>query len=254
MDEIGMAWIMDKENGIFWHNGGTENYNSYLGVQPETGTAALSNLPPSYRIPATVLGIKAVRESGAKFSNQVNKSELGGQVMTGIILYQSKYGATKKYAEWIFEETGFEYIETKKADIKKVVNFDTIVLGGGIYASGIAGLAFLKKNIGKLSGKKIVVYCSGASPYEESAFQQIRAHNMKDALTDIPVFYCRGAWDMESMSLKDRTLCSMLRNAIAKKDPADYEIWEKALMSAAESKCDWTDKKYIVPIIEYIKG
>ena len=63
--------------------------------------------------------------------------------MTGIILYQSKYGATKKYAEWIFEETGFEHIETKKADIKKVVNFDTIVLGGGIYASGMRHWWFL---------------------------------------------------------------------------------------------------------------
>ena len=27
--------------------------------------------------------------------------------MNGIILYQSKYGATKKYADWISEESGF---------------------------------------------------------------------------------------------------------------------------------------------------
>lgn len=27
--------------------------------------------------------------------------------MSGIILYKSKYGATKQYAEWIAEETGF---------------------------------------------------------------------------------------------------------------------------------------------------
>lgn len=60
MDEIGMAWIIDRENGIVWHNGGTGDYNSYLGFDPETGTAVviLSNLSPSYRIPATVLGAK----------------------------------------------------------------------------------------------------------------------------------------------------------------------------------------------------
>ncbi len=173
--------------------------------------------------------------------------------MNGIILYQSKYGAAKKYAEWISGETDFKCIETRKADIKTVAKYDTIILGGGIYASGIAGLSFLKKNIGKLSGKKIAVYCCGASPYEENAFEQIKKHNMKDTLSNIPVFYCRGAWDMESMSFKDRTLCNLLRKAVAKKDPADYEIWEKALMAAGESKCDWTDKKYIVPIIEYIK-
>ena len=27
--------------------------------------------------------------------------------MKGIIIYKSKYGATKKYAEWISEATGF---------------------------------------------------------------------------------------------------------------------------------------------------
>ena len=37
--------------------------------------------------------------------------------MKGIILYQSKYGATKKYADWISEATGFECVETKKANI-----------------------------------------------------------------------------------------------------------------------------------------
>ena len=97
--------------------------------------------------------------------------------MNGIILYQSKYGATKRYADWLSEETGFKCIETKKADINEIVEYDTIVLGGGIYASGIAGLSFLKKNIKKLRDKKIVVFCCGASPFEEDAFQQIKEHN-----------------------------------------------------------------------------
>ena len=52
---------------------------------------------------------------------------------------------------------------------------------------------------------------------------------------------------------KDRTLCNLLRKAVAKKDPSDYEIWEKALMEAGDNNCDWTDKKYIEPIMEYIK-
>lgn len=64
MDEIGMSWIIDRENGIIWHNGGTGNYNSYLGFRPETGTAVvvLSNLAPGRRIPATVLGTKRFLE------------------------------------------------------------------------------------------------------------------------------------------------------------------------------------------------
>lgn len=67
LDEIAMAWIIDRKNGIIWHNGGTDNYNSYLGFKPEQKTAVviLSNLPPNYRIPATVLGVKLLLELGA---------------------------------------------------------------------------------------------------------------------------------------------------------------------------------------------
>lgn len=172
--------------------------------------------------------------------------------MNGIVLYQSKYGAAKKYAGWIAAETGFECIEVKKANIKEAEKYDAVILCGGIYASGIAGLSFLRKNIGRLSGKKIGVMFCCASPYDEEAFRQVKEHNMKDALADIPVFYGRGAWDMEAMSFADRTLCNMLMKAVAKKDPADREVWERAIMEAGTEKHDWTDKKYIEPLLDFI--
>ena len=173
--------------------------------------------------------------------------------MSGVVLYQSKYGATKRYADWLSEETGFDCIETKKARIEEIKKYDTIILGGGIYASGIAGLSFLKKHINQLSDKKIIVFCVGASPYEENAFKQIVSPNMKDSLADIPGFYCRGAWDMDKMNIVDRNLCKMLRKVVAKKNPEECEIWEKALMAAGDERCDWTDKSYIAPILDTVR-
>jgi len=172
--------------------------------------------------------------------------------MSGIILYQSKYGASRKYAQWLAEETGFSCAEVKKTDPRSLSAFDTIILGGGIYASGIAGLGFLRKNIGSIKEKKLAVYCCGASPYDEKALKEIIERNMKNELSGIPCFYCRGAWDMSAMSFADRTLCGMLRKAVSKKNPEDYELWEKALMEAGDDSCDWTDKKYLAPILEYI--
>lgn len=75
---------------------------------------------------------------------------------------------------------------------------------------------------------------------------------MKGELEKIPFFYCRGGWDMDSMSFMDKNLCKLLRKAVAKKDPSEYEVWEAALMAAGEDKCDWTDKEYIKPILEEI--
>ena len=150
----------------------------------------------------------------------------------GIIIYQSKYGATKKYVDWLIEETKFDCIETPDAKIKDIEKYDTIILCGGIYASGIAGLSFFRKNYGILKNKKLAILCVGASPFEEQAFQKVKVHNLKEDLKNIPTFYGRGAWNEEKMSFKDKTLCKMLQKTIAKRDPKTYEPWMKALMSA----------------------
>ena len=171
----------------------------------------------------------------------------------GIILYQSKYGATKKYTNWLQEETGYDCIETKTANVKMLQDYDTIILGGGVYASGILGLSFLKKNIAKISDKRIAVFCAGASPYDEKAINQVKELHFKDALKDIPLFYCRGAWNETSMSFGDRTLCKMLQKAVAKQDPSTYEPWQAALMSAIGENCDWTDKKYLEPLLAFLQ-
>ena len=41
----------------------------------------------------------------------------------GIILYQSKYGATKKYADWLVEETGDDCVKTKNAKVVNLQNY-----------------------------------------------------------------------------------------------------------------------------------
>ncbi|MCC2254930.1 flavodoxin domain-containing protein [Ruminococcus sp. CLA-AA-H200] len=170
----------------------------------------------------------------------------------GIIFYQSKYGAAEKYAKWLSDKTGFDAVQTAKAVPDQIRDHEVIVLCGGIYASGIAGLAFLRKNQRLLKGKRTAVFCVGASPFDEKALNEVTAHNMKEGLKEIPVFYGRGAWDEEAMSFKDRTLCRILQKAVAKKDPAEYEPWERALMSAVGKKCDWTDPEYLEPLTNYV--
>ena len=45
----------------------------------------------------------------------------------------------------------------------------------------------------------------------------------------------------------------MLRKAVAKKNPDEYEIWEKALMAVGENeKGNWVDKSYLEAIYEAI--
>ncbi len=172
----------------------------------------------------------------------------------GIIIYKSKYGTTKKYAEWLAEEINYDLVEFSKAKINQITKYENIILCGAIYASGISCLPILKNNYALLKNKNIAIFCIGASPYNEKAFNDIKLHNLKGELQNTPIFYGRGAWDESKMKFIDRTLCNMLKKVVSKKDPATYEPWESALMDAFGQTCDWSDKEYLQPLINLAKS
>lgn len=182
----------------------------------------------------------------------------------GLFLYKSKYGATKRYAEMfkelcgeeasLEEEVTCDILELKDMNEADFNACDWIVFAGGIYAGGVAGLHILKKKYPGIKDKKLAVFCVGASPYDENALAQLKQRSLQGELAHIPVYYGRGAWDESRMTWKDRTLCGMLKKAVAKKDAASLEPWMKALLSVEGQKCDWTDPKYLEPLMEYIRG
>ena len=127
-------------------------------------------------------------------------------MIKGIIIYQSKYGATRKYAEWIQAMTNFHCMETSKAQVGEVAQYETILLCGGVYASGIAGLSFLKKNIDKLKKNKLAILCVGASPYDESAFAEIKAHNLTGESKRYSAFLWAGRMERKQNEIHGQNL------------------------------------------------
>ena len=173
--------------------------------------------------------------------------------MSGIIIYKSKYGSTRKYAEWLKEATGFEMAEAGKIKIGEVAKYDTIIYGGGIFAGGIIGISFLKKNIEKLKGKKLVAFCCGAFPFDADFIKELKERNLSGELSEIPLYYCRGAFDLANMHFADKMLCKMLIKSIEKKDPKERDERDEGFLELARTSCDWTDRSYIGPILEECK-
>ncbi len=63
-DEIGMTWIHDTEQHLYWHNGGTSHYNSHIAINEDftKGIVLLSNYGPTENFPVTVIGAKMMSE------------------------------------------------------------------------------------------------------------------------------------------------------------------------------------------------
>jgi CubicO group peptidase (beta-lactamase class C family) len=58
----GLAWLIDKENNIIWHNGGTSSFNSFLGFDDKIAVVVLSNTREQQYINATTIGMKILKE------------------------------------------------------------------------------------------------------------------------------------------------------------------------------------------------
>ena len=74
--------------------------------------------------------------------------------MNAIVIYKTKYGSTKTYAEWIAEELCCEAVDAKSVKIEDLLKYDTIIYGGGLYAEVINGVSLITKNIKSLKAKK----------------------------------------------------------------------------------------------------
>lgn len=172
----------------------------------------------------------------------------------GIILYQSKYGATRRYAMWLRERTGYTLMETKAATPSITNQHRCLVLCGGIYASGIAGIQYLKRNRAELSNQHLIILAVGASPDSPELHQQLSQRHLQDKLKGASLFYARGSWNEEGMSFLDRKLCQLLQKAVARKDPANLELWEQALMASAGQAADWTAPENLEPLIDHLRA
>lgn len=93
--------------------------------------------------------------------------------MKTVVIYKSKTGFTKKYAEWIAEELSADIFNASKVNVNTLNKYDTIIYGGSLYAVGIIGVGLIKKNINKLKDKRLVVFATGASPLRDNVINEV---------------------------------------------------------------------------------
>lgn len=168
-----------------------------------------------------------------------------------LVLYKSKYGSSTQYAKWLKEKLNCD-ISLVDAFNSSLDQYDCIILTGGIYAGGIAGLKFLKKHTNVLADKKVFLFAVGASPYDEGAITKLKDQNLSKLSFHVELFYGRGIYNEKKMDFIHRTMCRTLRKSLTKKDPSEFEPWMQALVQATDEGYDWTDPKYLLPLIDAV--
>ncbi len=175
--------------------------------------------------------------------------------MKGLVIYKTKYGSTKQYAQWIGEELGCRVAESKEISTYELENYDVIIYGGGLYAEVINGASLITKNIDRLKNKKIAIYTTGITPVDCRDYYDrlVIEKNFKQGIPEnIKIFNFTGKMVLEELSLVHRTALKTLKKIMSgKQNPTEME---KLLVELCDADGDFSDRNQIADLIEYIKG
>lgn len=174
--------------------------------------------------------------------------------MEAIVVYKTKYGSTKKYAEWIGEELNCKVSDSKDITIDELEKYDTIIYGGGLYAEVINGVTLITKNIERFKNKKIAVYTTGITPINCHDYYDklVLEKNFKNGVPEcIKIFNFTGKMIIDELSLVHKTALKTLKKImISKKEPTEME---KLLVELCDADGDFSDRNQISELIEYVK-
>lgn len=175
--------------------------------------------------------------------------------MKTVIIYKSKTGFTKKYAQWIAEALSADVFEVSKANVDMIKQYDNIIYGGSLYAVGITGLKFITKNFDKLKDKKLIVFATGASPSSQRVIDEVVSKNFtSEQQKYIKFFYLRGGFDYKKLKFFDKFLMNLLKLKIKSKAKDKLTKDEIGMLAIYDRPTDFSSKKNIGAIVNYMNG
>lgn len=175
--------------------------------------------------------------------------------MKAIVIYKSKYGSTRAYAKWIVEELSCEAVEASKIKADDLLEYDSIIYGGGLYAEVINGVGLITKNIDKLKDKKIAIYTTGITPIDCRDYYDklVIEKNFKEGVPEcVKMFNFTGKMVIDELSLVHRTALKTLKKImLSKTEPTEME---KLLIELCDADGDFSDRSQITDLITYINN
>lgn len=168
-----------------------------------------------------------------------------------VVVYRSKSGFTKKYAEWIAKAVNADLFEGSDIKIDDLLKYDTVVYGAALYASGINGIKFITDNFNKLKEKKLIVFTLGATPVRPEILEEVKNNNLTaEQQKYIKFFMLRGGFDYSKLTFIDKILMNILKAKIKFKKNRSSD--ERGMLNSYSHPVDFTNEKNIKPIVDAI--
>jgi len=159
-----------------------------------------------------------------------------------VIVYESKTGFTKRYADWLAQKTGMEIFSVK--DLAKVDRKEEIIFLGWLKAGTIQGLK-------KVRDYNLKAVCAtGTAPAAEPNEQTVKARNR---IEHLPFFYLRGGClPLREMKGMDKVLLSCFVAMLKKRKNQDEKVRES--IAHLENGFDGVKEENLNPVLEWLNA
>lgn len=159
-----------------------------------------------------------------------------------IIIYGSRYGSAKRYAERLSQLTGIESLSFK--EVKGIEEYDRIIFIGALYAGSVLGLKGLALKM--VDGQELLIATVGmADPTDPENIRNIRnwikIRIPEKLYSENRIFHLRGAIDYKHLGLKHKVMMSMLYNKLSKMPEEELNAETKAMLATYGGVVDFVD-------------
>lgn len=145
-----------------------------------------------------------------------------------IVIYKSKHGHTKKYAEYIAEKLGADLIRSNELSGRDLSLYKTVVFGGPIYAGMINGIKDYQRIFDKYPSLKKVLFMVGMTDVNDlNYWNDTVTNNFRNdkILNTTKFFHLSGGLDVSSLGfLSRKIISSIIKKAESKENKTENDI------------------------------
>jgi menaquinone-dependent protoporphyrinogen IX oxidase len=162
-----------------------------------------------------------------------------------LIVYQSKYGSTKQYAEWIHQEIKGDLVNVEHGDKPDLARYDIMIIGGYMRTGSIVIAPFIKDNWSIVKRKKVILFTTSGTSPQHPKIQSIYKKSLPAEIRkEIKYFSLHGRISGKDLTFFDKFLMTigkiMERDETLKKDMGkDY---------------DGVQRENLLPLLEYLEN
>ena len=167
------------------------------------------------------------------------------------VIYQSKHGTTKQYAQWIAGALNAAPVEASTVKPAQLTEYDIVIYGGWLFAGKISGVKLVTKH----TCNALVVFTVGITDPQTTDYTSILAENFTpELLPNIKVFHLRGGIDYRKLGFVQKSMMTMVKKYAEKKSPDEYSSENRAVLETYGETVDFTDISAIAPIVDCVRA